>query len=211
MRQVTKKATVTLLALGLAGVAHAELAHPAGARLLDLTPERVAAFRQALHEFATPARHAPTFVASELSLASRYTVPPPLLNGPLLGGLPPLPVTPGRDVVFEESVFLTGREDHVRRAARSWLERSVKGSSSHRSTTDSPWGLRAAWNHGPLLGVRRGLVSAQAGPSSWRVSLRRPLPAGGRSPWSLGASVGAEDGHLMASVVMGRSLRRASD
>jgi hypothetical protein len=189
-----------VLALALADEARAD--GQAFPEVLGITPERVAAFREALRDSFTPAEGERLDAQLDLELVSLYDAPPRGTSALLL----PEPPTPwGRDLVHDESFLIAGREEDHEEAARDWLARELKGStraSMGRSPRVSP---RLAWNDGPLFGVRHRGLSARVGPGQWRLKVTRRMPGA----WRASFYVGERDDETRVGFVIGRSLLRS--
>lgn len=177
---------------------------------LDLR-ERIRAFRETLRDMAGPSTEtvsAGYADGSELFLESRSTG----RSAPDLDELTDLPVPGMRDLVFEERWLLAGREEHVERAARHWLGRRLKGSDRRHAARHRPGARpspRLAWNHGPVVGVRVGPVSARVSEDSWRLQWREVRSTRG-GPWSTEVHVGERDGALQVGFTVGRTLLTAA-
>ena len=199
----TVPAALLLLATAplLPSMARASVLGSAAGEILDLTPDRVAAFRHALQEFSG------TEISRDhdgLYLHAEY-VTPSFLFGPdddfRMGSGPS-----GRDLEAEEALLIEGREDAWRDASRAWVERRLKGDDSS-APTGSSWSPRLGWNGGPTVGLSRGPMSASLGSSGWRLKWTHGIR--GLPGWRMRASVGEEDGDTQVGFSIGRSLLTA--
>ena len=199
--------TPALLLAALAAPALGSEATDVARRLLDLSPERVAAFEQALHDFSgvsDPSSAAEMYFRETYQTVS-HDIPSCLRDDP--SGIGEVRVAPNRDVVFIENLLIEGREDDYERTSRRWLERSFKGSDAAALAAgrDHRWQPRASWNDGPVGGFRRGMTTMMIGMNGdWRIRLTRPMK---RLPgWSWRTWVGERDGEDIAGLTIGRSL-----
>ena len=175
-------------------------------RFLGVSPEQVAAFKHALHEFA----HGVDAPSGDLYFQARYdlassnsvaTAPAALRTS--AAELEDLRAPMGRDLNFEQDFLIAGREDDYEDAARRWAAITLKGSGTPGGA--SPAHMTYAWNEGPLLGVTRGHISARAGVNGdWRI--RYAVPIRSHPGWVARAWVGSNDGEEVAQFSIGRSL-----
>ena len=177
-------------------------------RLLDLSPERVAAFKQALRTFGgSEASGLGDFYFQaryEPEMQGRPARLPAMLRADAEGA-DALRVPYGRDLSFEQSFIIAGREDDYLDAAKKWAGRTLKGSDAASTARDGGTRMNYAWNDGPIVGVGRGPMSARVGwDGDWRVRYSRPLRS--HPGWVLRASVGQKDGEDVAQFSVGRSL-----
>ena len=114
----------------------------------------------------------------------------------------------GRDVMHDEAFLIQGREDDFEDAARSWLVRKVKGSDSAAASRGDRFAPKFAWNDGPIVGFRRGPISAMIGEHEWTVRLSRPVKS--LPGWVARVSFGEERGDQRVEFKIGRSLSRAT-
>lgn len=180
-----------------------------GRRLLDLSPERMAAFQKALREF-TGAGQAATadfyFQARyEPTLSEERPRQPSMLRG-AAAEAEDIRVPYGRDLSFEQEFLVAGREDDYIDAAKNWASRTIKGSdAAARAPGRRNPGLHAAWVDGPVVGVRTGPFLARVGSNGdWRVRYSRRLAS--HPGWVMRAWVGSDDGDEVAAFTIGRSL-----
>lgn len=196
---------LAILALG-PGEAHSADVGQAARALLDLSPERIAAFNQALHDFAGGWEAD----GAELYFSARYGPTPgarPACLNEAPDGIGEIRVPYGRDVSFLEDFFIAGREDDYEHAARRWAGRTIKGSDAARDAADRAgrWQSRLDWNDGPVIGARRGPFSASAGwNSDWKLRYARPIAA--LPGWTWRTWIGERDGETIAGFTIGRSL-----
>lgn len=189
---------------------------PAVQRAVDLSPERLAAFQRTLSEFGSELtlEHARS---AGLDLQFRETYMAPIAPLPELGddSLPagvwghalPVGIT-GRDLVFEEQFLMQGREEDFESAAKRWTSRAVKGSDAAQAERGSRFAPKFGWNDGPVVGFRKGPISASHSPDGWAVRYSRALP---RHPgWVARVSAGMDDGHERIAFTIGRSLARST-
>jgi hypothetical protein len=214
MRRNVNALVTCCAALAFASAAPSSPAADLAERVLDLSPERVAAFKKTLAEFG--ARRTLDHASAEgLDLAFQDVYDAPFIlddgstpdNPRWEEGLP-LGVT-GRDLVAEEQFLIEGREDDVQDAARKWLSRRVKGSDAARSSRGSRLAPKFAWDDGPVVGVRKGPVSATVSEDGWQLRWSRSLPQ--RPGWVARVSAGVEDGEERVAFSIGRSLLRAAE
>lgn len=185
-----------------------ELAAAAG-RALDLTPERLAAFRTTLREFGA---HLTVEEAQASGLDMRFedVYESPFLDRSddwLTEDVGPLgPIT--RDVVAEERFLIEERQDDFEDAAKKWLSRRLKGSDAgpdHGSRVSPKLG----WNGGPVLGVRKGPLSASVGEFGWHVRFTKKLAS--HPGWVARVTAGVDDGEEKIAFTIGRSLLRSTE
>ena len=197
---------LSLVALLGSGSARASDVGEAARALLDLSPERIAAFNQALHDFAGgwdaggaelyfSARYAPSADATPSCLQENED------------GIGEVRVPYRRDLSYFEDFFIAGREDDYEHAARRWVGRTLKGSDAARDAADRAgrWQSRFDWNDGPVAGARRGPIYLTAGwNGDWKVRYSRPIA--GRPGWTWRTWIGERDGETIAGFTIGRSL-----
>jgi hypothetical protein len=201
--RIAFSAVILALAGSLSVTARAE---PRAGDEMSALPDlraRVAAFRQALSAFAREQSLPPELVHDGgLTVTTRYQLRPDFfedLDGPI--GVPGRP-----DFLGDEELFINGREEDYESAARHWVGRRLKGSDSRKRGPRRKPKPTFAWDHGPIVGVGVGPVSARAGEDQWSVRwrTRRRLSNGG--PWSSKISIGEKDGEFVAAVLFGRSI-----
>jgi hypothetical protein len=202
----TPRVLIVGLALLCPGAARSSDLGQATRALLDLSPERIAAFNKALQDFAGgwEAR------GPELYFSARYASAPDgppscLVDSP--DGIGEVRVPYGRDVAFLEGFFIAGREEDYEHAARRWAGRTIKGSDAARDAADrgGRWQSRFDWNDGPVLGARRGGISGSVGwNSDWKLRFSRPIA--GHPGWTWRTWIGERDGETIAGFTVGRSL-----
>jgi hypothetical protein len=182
-------------------------------RVLDLTPERLAAFKSALREFGAnlnveEARDSGidfTFEESYLAPLPFETQAP---SNPAYEEWLPVGVS-GRDPVTEEEFLLQGREDDFEDAARTWMTRKIKGSDIAHVSHPGRLEPKYAWNGGPVVGVRKGPLSAMVGSDLWEVRFTHRLRT--HPGWSARVSAGVDDGEQKIAFSIGRSLLRSTE
>ncbi len=180
-------------------------------RILDLSPERLAAFKQAMRDIggiltAEEAASEGLFLQSSYGDGGLLEYEPPAREAPMDEIIVP-PSVMGRDLWHDEAFLMQGREDDFEDAARKWLVRRVKGSDAAAASRGGAFGAKFAWNDGPLLGFRQGPISALVGEHSWSVRVSRPIRS--LPGWVARLSVGAKDGDTVVEFKVGRSLFRA--
>jgi hypothetical protein len=199
-----------LLLASLLAAAPARAAQPDGAlrRLLDLSPERIAAFQGALRDFGAD------LMADDqdgLWMESSYEVPPDLTVATAIPDGDPVRVpigVQGRDLVADEQFLIAGREEDFEDAARWWVERKIKGSDAAAGARGSSLAPRYGWNGGPVVGFRKGPVTVSVGADLWKVRWSRRWS---RLPdWSTNVSAGENDGEAKVAFTIGRSLYKAT-
>src|SRR5688572_7470581 len=136
MSSILRRSLLALALLPAAPALSADLTNVAS-RVLDLSPERLASFKQTLREFGGQLTAEEAQAAGlDLTFEDVYDSPfvDPLAPGSDDASIPheaSLAVA-GRDLVFEEQFLLEGREDDFEDAAKKWLSRRVKGSDAAR-------------------------------------------------------------------------------
>jgi len=176
------------------------------AAALDLTPERLDAFQRTLREFNGSMDSAQS-TSGDLWLTSSYLTPTFMdeaeqadLVLPTDGGL--------RDVSWMEAFVIEGREDDFEDAASKWLTRKLKGSSmTPRDGSSHGFTTKFGWNDGPIVGLRRGPLTAEMRPDGWRLRLTKRI---GQRGMLARAWVGEVDGDMACAFTIGRSLFRAT-
>lgn len=203
-----------IIALLLAPTASAAELASVAQRALDLSPERVAAFKQTLREFGTHLTlEGAQAQGLDLQLSDAYQAVHHLESE--IGTLPAgdwgtaLPVgLTGRDLVFEETFLMEGREDDFEDAAKRWLSRSIKGSDAARAERGSRFAPKFGWSDGPVVGIRRGPFSVNVEEDGWNLRWSHRLA---RHPgWVARVSAGMEDDEPRIAFKIGRSLVKAS-
>lgn len=182
-----------------------------GERLLDLSPARIHAFQRTMRDFGGLLA-AEEAAAAGLRLESRYDAPPILQRDGAGSDLADELVIPvgawGSDPIADEQFLIAGREDDFEDAATSWLARRVKGSDAAAAARGNRLAPRFAWDDGPIVGVRKGPISASIGEDQWQVRFVHRIS---RWPgWAARVTVGHEDGDDRIAFTIGRSLRAAT-
>lgn len=179
-------------------------------RLLDLTPERLDAFRSALRDFGD---YMLVDDADGLWLESSYRTPTEVPERRAHdAGADDLRVpvgVQGRDLVAEERFLIAGREDDFEDAARWWVERQLKGESGITGSGGGSPGIqpRYGWNGGPELGFRLGRVTTMVRQDGWKVRWSHGWAS--RPGWATRVSCGVNDGDERVALTVGRSLFRS--
>jgi hypothetical protein len=169
---------------------------------LDLSPDRVAAFNQALRDFTgaewTTAAYGLSFEASyQTPVAGRSKLESDL-------GVGEVTVPTGRDVTFEEAFLVGDREVDYERAARRWVSDQFRGGDGGGGGFGR-WHALGDWQGGPVVGFRRGIVSASVGEDGyWRVRISHAMA--NHPGWAWRAWAGEKDGEQVAGFTIGRSL-----
>jgi hypothetical protein len=197
------------LALACAGPGRAAVVPEATRDFLDISPERVAAFRATMREFVGGDAD-PVETSDGVLLRSAYSAPPPstFFSDPY-DEIASAPGIYGRDLVFEEEFLIQGREDEFRNASRRWIEREVKGSDAaarRRMASGNKFRLKGGWDHGPVAGFGYGPMSVTASDHEWRLKGRWDVGSHG---WIATAWLGEERGDEAVGFTFGRTLSRA--
>ena len=204
----------TCLVLALVSASTPSLAADFGvSRVLDLSPERIASFKRTMREFGAHLTVEEAQAAGlDLTFEDVYDSPfvDPLAGGMEEAGAPHAAslAVAGRDLVFEEQFLIAGREGDFEDAAKKWLSRRVKGSDAARSERGSGFAPKFGWSDGPVIGVRKGALSATLGEWGWQVRWSHSLE--NHPGWVARVSAGVDDGEERIAFTIGRSLLRAS-
>lgn len=197
----TLTVTGALLVAAL-GVPAASAQSPGPVRvLLDLTPERIEAFRTAWREFSGLELDR---IDASMEFESEFFATPELLEHPDLRSALPQ----SRDYAADEEFMIAGREDEYEDAARDWVERRLKGSATtERRRTPGTVRARLAWDHGPLVGAAKGPLGFQVGEDRWRLRLSKPIRMSSGQTWMLRGFLGEEHGEgWQCGITIGRNL-----
>lgn len=208
LRRTPLFAALVLLAAGSASAAQP----PAPLqRILDLTPERLAAFKSALRDFGDYMLvDDPDGLWLESSYRTEADAPERRASFDDAAEDVRVPVgVQGRDLVAEEQFLIAGREDDFEDAARWWVERQLKGESGLAGSGGGSRRLqpRYGWNGGPEIGFRLGRVTTMARQDGWKVRWSHGWAS--RPGWSTRVSCGVNDGDERVALTVGRSLFRS--